>query len=582
MLRTIQGSFKLSRSIQRCFSRNESSGKVSDLQERLKTGPAFQDFVSSTHRENLIQSLSSSQSLKDNTFVRNRKQEGHAYLTKEDLDGKGRKVYFETYGCQMNVNDTNIATRILRENGYCIVSEEDKADVILLMTCSIRENAEDKIWKKLKYLRKTNPNKQFQKKQIGLLGCMAERLKTKILEKEKLVDVIAGPDAYKDLPQLLAINNITGVNAVNVLLSLDETYADVMPSISVPSNSFQGNEQLHSTFISIMRGCDNMCSYCIVPFTRGRERSRPIDSIVKEVELVVSQKGVKEIILLGQNVNSYRDTSVQEPLPISSTSLVQGFKTIYKEKKGGLTFDHLLGRVAEVSPEVRIRFTSPHPKDFPDSVLNTINRHHNICKSIHLPFQSGSNSVLERMRRGYTRESYLDLVDHIRQIIPGINLSTDVICGFCGETESEFEDTLDIMERVKYNVAYVFAYSMREKTHAFHKFKDDVSQEVKVKRVGQVNEVYRRNAHELHQSLIGKEQLVLVEGVSKRSDKDLVGRTDGNIRLIFPRKEIHFHDDKPRIPSPGDYLIAEVTSATSQSLRGNPLSITTMSRYYSE
>ena len=559
MLRTLLKRVRLSRSRKWSSSATSSSQRVSELQDRLKSGPELQDFLSTQTPDLLLQSLS--KDIKDNTYLAKRNT-SHAYLSKEVLDGNGRKVYFETYGCQMNVNDTQIASQILQDNGYFITKDESQADVVFLMTCSIRENAEDKIWKRLTRLKNS-------KKQVGLLGCMAERLKTRILEKEKLVQIIAGPDAYKDLPQLLAINNLTGANAVNVLLSLDETYAEVMPSL---------NNQLTS-FISIMRGCDNMCSYCIVPFTRGRERSRPLDSIIQEVDLV-AKKGVKEITLLGQNVNSYRDTSVDS---IHSAPRVSGFKTVYKEKKGGLTFDHLLDRVAQVNPEVKIRFTSPHPKDFPDQVLDVIQKHRNVCKAIHLPCQSGSNSVLQRMRRGYTRETYLDLVDHIRQIIPGVSLSTDVICGFCGETEAEHQDTLDLMEKVKYNLAYVFAYSMREKTHAFHKFKDDVIREDKVRRVIEVNQVYRDHALKANLALIGQKQLVLVEGVSKKSETDLVGRTDTNTKLVFSKIEVPCIDSEVvRIPSPGDYLIAEVTSATCQTLIGKPLSITTLTRYYDD
>lgn len=371
------------------------------------------------------------------------------YLQDIDVSGQGRKVYFDVYGCQMNVNDTEIVNAILKSRDYQMTQNINEADVILMMTCSIREGAETKIWNRLVHLKAMK--KKRKKLQIGILGCMAERLKTKIVEQEKEVDVIAGPDSYKDLPRLLALGK-NGISAINVLLSLDETYADLMP-IKLDQNSI-------TAYVSIMRGCDNMCSYCIVPFTRGKERSRPIDSIEKEVETLVTQ-GIKEVTLLGQNVNSFRDMSkeLQEP---EFTQMASGFKTVYKTKVGGLRFAELLERVANVSPELRIRFTSPHPKDFPDAVLEVIKKYPNICNSLHIPAQSGSSSVLERMRRGYTREAYLELVKHIREMLPGVSLSSDFICGFCGETEEEFDETLALIDDVKYNVAYLFPYSMRE------------------------------------------------------------------------------------------------------------------------
>ena len=571
---------KLSR---KCASQATSS-RLTGFQERLATGPQLQDFLrnpgttllTDDEKSNLLSSLSDQ--IKEDTYVAKRAKKGspsaHPYLDPNLLHGQGRKVYFETYGCQMNVNDTEIASRILLNSGYVLTDKDEEADIIFLMTCSIRENAEDKIWSRLRKLR----NKKGR--QVGILGCMAERLKTKILEQDKLVDIIAGPDAYKDLPQLLAINHLTGINAVNVLLSLDETYADVLPSVT-PSSPLT---QSHSSFISIMRGCDNLCTYCIVPLTRGRERSRPIHSIIKEVQLLVTEKEIKEITLLGQNVNSYRDLTGSDKLEEQdklTSSLVPGFKTVYKERRGGLTFATLLDQVAQVNPEVRIRFTSPHPKDFPDSVLQVISKHKNICKSIHLPAQSGSNSVLQRMKRGYTREAYFDLVHHIRSLIPGVSLSTDIICGFCGETEADHEDTLDLMERVKYNYAYVFAYSMRDRTQAFHKLTDDVKHEDKIRRVIQVNEVFRRNSLKINQSMIGSKQLLLVEGVSKRSKDHLVGRTDGNTKLVFPKKAVI--DDvssEMRVPAPGEYLAAQVTDTTNQTLKGLPLYLTSLSRFY--
>lgn len=375
------------------------------------------------------------------------------YLQNIDISGNDRKVFFDIYGCQMNVNDTEIVWSVLKSQNYQKTDNINEADVILMMTCSIREGAEIKIWNRLVHLKgmKKRRSKKIGPLQIGILGCMAERLKTKIVEQESEVDVIAGPDSYKDLPRLLALGK-NGVSAINVLLSLDETYADLMP-MKLDQNSV-------TTYASIMRGCDNMCTYCIVPFTRGKERSRPVDSIEKEVRTLVEEQGIKEVTLLGQNVNSFRDFSMAPKE--SPDQVVPGFKTVYKTKLGGLRFAELLERVANISPELRIRFTSPHPKDFPDSVIEVINKYPNICKSLHIPAQSGNSDVLERMRRGYTREAYLDLVRTIREKLPDVSLSSDFICGFCGETEEEFEETLTLIDEVKYSVAYLFAYSMRE------------------------------------------------------------------------------------------------------------------------
>lgn len=435
------------------------------------------------------------------------------------------------------------------------------------MTCAIRENAETKIWDKLKEL--SSLKRKGKIRQIGLLGCMAERLKTKLLERDKSVDIIVGPDSYRDLPKLLAINTITGQNAVNVLLSLDETYSDIMPTMTTSSMS---------AFVSIMRGCDNMCSYCIVPFTRGRERSRSIDSIIDEVKQL-SSLGIKEVTLLGQNVNSYRDLSHESK---SCVSLVPGFKTVYKPKSGGLTFDILLEEVAKVDPEMRIRFTSPHPKDFPDQVLRVIKSHSNIAKNIHLPAQSGSNQVLERMRRGYTREAYFDLVDRIRHVIPNCTLSSDFICGFCGETQSEHNDTIDLLNRVRYNTAFTFAYSMRERTHAFYKLSDDVPNDVKISRLNEVNQLYRELALDINKSLVGKEQIILIEGQSKKSQNDLYGRNEANLKVIVKKSSIpQINDSNDLRPiSPGDYVVVRIEDCSSITLIGKPICRTTLSDYY--
>ncbi|XP_075217891.1 mitochondrial tRNA methylthiotransferase CDK5RAP1 isoform X2 [Lycorma delicatula] len=463
----------------------------------------------------------------------------------------------------MNVSDTEVVWSILKSAGFENTNSISEADIVLIVTCAIRENAENKIWERLTYLKGRKRARTKRPLKIGILGCMAERLKHSLIEKEKAVDLVAGPDSYRDLPRLLALteNNQT---AVNVLLSLDETYADVVP--------VRLNEDSVSAFVSIMRGCDNMCTYCIVPFTRGRERSRPIDSIVKEIQKL-SDEGVKEITLLGQNVNSYRDTSQESFSLGNETKMAKGFKTVYKTKKGGLRFADLLDKVSLIDPDMRIRFTSPHPKDFPDEMLQLISERSNICSHLHLPAQSGNSKVLERMRRGYTRESYLELVNHVYDIIPDVALSSDFICGFCGETEEEFQDTLTLIREVKYSSTFLFAYSMREKTTAHRRYKDDVPSEIKLRRLSEMNQAFREVVAEKNETFHGKVQLVLVEGRSKRSDKFLAGRNDGNVKVIFPSIDIpvEFQSKTTSVIKPGDYVSVKITGSSSQVLKGEPL-----------
>ncbi|XDA82572.1 hypothetical protein R6Z07F_012486 [Ovis aries] len=492
------------------------------------------------------------------------------YLTVDELLGRQRRVYLETYGCQMNVNDTEIAWSILQKSGYLRTSNLQEADVILLVTCSIREKAEQTIWNRLHQL-KSLKSKRLRSRvplRIGILGCMAERLKEEILNREKMVDILAGPDAYRDLPRLLAVAE-SGQQAANVLLSLDETYADVMPVQTSPSAT--------SAFVSIMRGCDNMCSYCIVPFTRGRERSRPVASILEEVRKL-SEQGLKEVTLLGQNVNSFRDNSEVQFNNAVSTNLSRGFSTNYKAKQGGLRFAHLLDQVSRIDPEMRIRFTSPHPKDFPDEVLQLIHERDNICKQIHLPAQSGSSRVLEAMRRGYSREAYVELIQHIRESIPGVSLSSDFIAGFCGETEEDHLQTVSLLREVRYNIGFLFAYSMRQKTRAYHRLKDDIPEEVKLRRLEELITVFREEATKANKSFVGCTQLVLVEGPSKRSATDLCGRNDGNLKVIFADVEMEDATDSGlRVRAqPGDYVLVKITSASSQTLKGHVLCKTTL------
>lgn len=491
------------------------------------------------------------------------------------LHGDNRKVYLDVYGCQMNVSDGEVILSILKENGYKLTKELNDADIILVLTCAIRESAENKIWTRLKYLRYFVNKKKLlglsEHPKVGLLGCMAERLKDKLLEKDRLVDIVAGPDSYKDLPRLLAIAD-GNETAINVMLSADETYADISPVRLNPDSV--------TAYISIMRGCDNMCTYCIVPFTRGRERSRPIKSIEDEVRRL-SDENVKEITLLGQNVNSYLDFSAG--MNPSKARLAKGFSTVYKSKGEGLRFCDLLDKVSLINPEIRIRFTSPHPKDFPDPVLQLIAERPNICKSLHLPAQSGNSSVLERMRRGYTRESYLELVEHVRNIIPGVYLSSDFIAGFCGETESEFEDTISLIQLVKYNIAFLFAYSMREKTPAHRRFEDNVEKSVKISRVQRMNEVHRSGAEKLNEAQIGQHQLVLIEGKSRKNPQTLEGRNDGNIRVIVPNCLVEENKNSPnsRKAVPGDYMTVQIVNANSQTLRGIPLYFSSIAEFES-
>ncbi|XP_069099781.1 mitochondrial tRNA methylthiotransferase CDK5RAP1 [Pleurodeles waltl] len=535
------------------ISRHQSTGASKAeavFRSKLAEGPTFQDFLKN--------------SIQTNEVPIEIQEDPPPYLTAIPSTVGNQQVYLETYGCQMNVNDAEIAWSILQSCGYRRTYTLSEADVVLLVTCSIREKAEQTIWKRLRDIGALKRRRQRSQLplRIGILGCMAERLKEEILDREKIVDVIAGPDAYRDLPRLLTVAE-SGQQAANVLLSMDETYMDIMPVHRTCNTT--------SAFVSIMRGCDNMCTYCIVPFTRGRERSRPISSILQEIRML-SDQGVKEVTLLGQNVNSFRDSS--EVLSYSSkpTELSRGFNTIYKAKNGGLRFVDLLDQVSRVDPEMRIRFTSPHPKDFPDEVLQLIQERNNICKQIHLPVQSGSSRVLQAMGRGYTREAYLELVQHIQECIPGVNLSSDFIAGFCGETEEDHQQTVSLLRTVCYNMGFLFAYSMRAKTRAYHRLQDDVPPKVKQRRLDELVTVFRQEASKVNMKAVGSTQLILVEGPSKRSLTDLCGRNDGNVKVIFPDREVEDeHSGAASRAKPGDYVLVKITGSSSQSLRGLPL-----------
>ncbi|CAG9788485.1 unnamed protein product [Diatraea saccharalis] len=534
----------------RCYS---DSVRLVSMKNKLKNGPGLKNFIESSTHPIMV----------DRPYI--------PYLANVEYATK-RKVYFDIYGCQMNLNDTEIVWSILQNEGFERTEVEDEADIFLVMTCAIREGAETKIWHRLDHLRGFKKRREVSKfKQrpvkIGILGCMAERLKEKLIEKEKAVDVVAGPDSYRDLPRLLALTD-SGQTAVNVLLSLDETYADVVP--------VRLNQDSVSAFISIMRGCDNMCTYCIVPFTRGRERSRPVSSIVDEVRRLADQ-GVKEVTLLGQNVNSYRD--ITEHTVKHETKLAEGFKTVYKSKMGGLRFADLLDKVSSVDPEMRIRFTAAHPKDFPDEVLQVVAERANVCKLLHLPAQAGSSAVLQRMRRGYSRAAYLALVRRAAAAVPAVGLSTDMICGFCGETEEEFQETLSLLEIVDYNIAFLFPYSMREKTTAYRRYKDDVPEDVKKERHSRMLNVYRRKCQMLNEAEIGNTHLVLVEGSVKKTGQ-LMGRNELYIKVVFDQEEILTEDGGKRSVKPGDYVAVRIVSAKASVLSGIPLYHTGIREFY--
>lgn len=411
-----------------------------------------------------------------------------------------KKVYIETYGCQMNVADSEVVVSILSDKGYVHTSNIQEAELILINTCSIRDNAEQRIWGRLKaigHLKKKNPGIV-----IGLLGCMAERLKENVLEKEHLVDLIAGPDAYRDLPSLIGEAN-SGHKAVNVLLSREETYADIAP-VRMDLNGV-------TSFVSIMRGCNNMCAYCVVPYVRGAERSRDPESIISEVK-DLSDKGYKEVTLLGQNVDSYG----------------------YRANDKTISFPELLEKAALIDPLMRIRFSTSHPKDLSDELLNTMTRHPNICRHIHLPAQSGSSRILKLMNREYSRDWYMDRIRAIRAIIPDCAISTDIITGFCTETEEDHLETLSLMEWAGYDFAYMFKYSERPGTKAARKLQDDVPEDVKTRRLNEIIALQNKLSALSKKQDVGRIFEVLTENISKRSASHLSGRTSQNKVAVFP------------------------------------------------
>ncbi len=461
-------------------------------------------------------------------------RQGEVFTSPNTLSSPvGKKLLLESYGCQMNFSDSEIVASILSEAGYTTTKEIEEADLVLLNTCAIRDNAEQRIRHRLDHLKsvkKKNPDMV-----VGVLGCMAERLREKLLEEEKLVDLVVGPDAYRDIPRL--VEQVEhGSKAVNVLLSREETYAEISP-VRIDSNGV-------TAFISIMRGCDNMCSFCVVPFTRGRERSRDPKTIIIEATDLFN-KGYREVTLLGQNVDSYKwnITSKGE---------------VIQPNEPTVNFAQLLALVAEVSPELRVRFSTSHPKDMTDEVLHTMAKYENICNYIHLPVQSGNSDVLKRMNRGYSREWYLERIAAIRRIIPGCAISTDVIAGFCDETEQEHQDTLSLMQEVGYDMAYMFKYSERPKTLAERKYEDNVPEETKGRRLTEIIDLQMQSASLRTKQHIGKIQKVLVEGVSKKSDAHHYGRNSENVVVVFPK-------GNSRI---GEYVHVQNVDATSVTLIG--------------
>jgi len=438
-----------------------------------------------------------------------------------------KDVYIETYGCQMNVADSEVVMSILADNGFKLTHNIDEAGLILINTCSIRENAEQRIWGRLKAIKHLKrKNKEII---IGLIGCMAERLKKRVLETDQLVDIVVGPDAYRELPKLVAEAE-SGHKAINVLLSREETYADISP-VRMDKNGV-------SSFVSIMRGCNNMCAYCVVPYVRGAERSRDPESILKEVKELFNS-GYREVTLLGQNVDSYK----------------------WNSDDNVLTFAVLLEIVAQVNPLLRVRFSTSHPKDISDDLLKTISRYNNICKHIHLPAQSGSSRILKLMNREYTREWYMGRINAIRSIIPDCALSTDMISGFCTETDEDHQASLSLMEWAGFDFAYMFKYSERPGTRAARKYKDDIPDEIKTKRLNEIISLQNKLSAISKRQDVGKVFEVLIEGPSKRSPDYFSGRTSQNKVVVFPGKG----------RKKGEYITVYIERCTSATLIGKIL-----------
>ncbi|QES90750.1 tRNA (N6-isopentenyl adenosine(37)-C2)-methylthiotransferase MiaB [Rhizosphaericola mali] len=463
-------------------------------------------------------------------------RQGEAFSPFDNDPNKySKKFYIESYGCAMNFSDSEIVASILQGEGFGATRNTEEADLIFINTCSIREKAEQTVRKRLTEFRKMKKEKPGML--VGVLGCMAERLKSKFLEEEKLVDLVIGPDAYRTLPGLITEAE-TGQKGVNVLLSREETYSDIAP-VRLNSNGI-------SAFISIMRGCNNMCSFCVVPFTRGRERSRDAHSIVNEARDLF-ERGYKEVTLLGQNVDSYYFTDSNHPMDKA------------------ITFAQLLEMVALVDPSLRVRFSTSHPKDITEDVLITISKYENICNYIHLPLQSGSSRVLQLMNRTYTRDWYKAKIDQIRKILPECGISSDIITGFCTETEEDHQDTLSLMEYSEYDMSYMFFYSERPGTLAARRYEDDIPEETKKRRLAEVVALQNRLSHESNKKDVGKSYKVLIEGESKKNDQEWKGRSSQNKTIVFPKADFDVQA--------GDYVMVKVTSCTQATLLGEIESI---------
>ncbi|MBK7885974.1 MAG: tRNA (N6-isopentenyl adenosine(37)-C2)-methylthiotransferase MiaB [Bacteroidetes bacterium] len=485
--------------------------------------------------------------LHEGNKVIDEKRQGEAILL-ETAASSGKKLFLESYGCAMNFSDSEIVASILTQGGFETTRDYNEADVIFINTCAIRDNAEQRVRTRLHDFKKAKRAKPGLI--VGVLGCMAERLKSKLLEEEKLVDIVAGPDSYRDLLHL--IEKVEGgQKAVNVLLSREETYADISP-VRLSSNGV-------TAFISIMRGCDNMCSFCVVPFTRGRERSRDPESILEEAKQLF-ENGYREVTLLGQNVDSYLwwGGGQKKELEADIVHKALHHELPAEEQQRFTTFADLMEMVAGVHPDLQIRFSTSNPRDMTDAVLHVIAKYDNICKYVHLPVQSGNSNVLERMNRGYTREQYIQRIESIRRIIPECGISTDIISGFCGETEEEHQDTLSLMEWAGYDFSYMFKYSERPGTAAEKKFTDDIPEEVKSRRLQEIVDLQRKLSAIRTKKAVGKTFRVLVEGVSKKSDEMLSGRNSQNTVVVFPKGNLQ----------PGDYVNVRITHCTTATLIG--------------
>ncbi|MFT6748935.1 MAG: tRNA-2-methylthio-N6-dimethylallyladenosine synthase [Flavobacterium sp.] len=477
--------------------------------------------------------------------VINEKIQGNNLILSEKPNN-AKKLYIESFGCAMNFSDSEIVASILSDNGYNTTSVLEEADLVLVNTCSIRDKAEQTVRKRLeKYnaVKRINP-----KMKVGVLGCMAERLKTQFLEEEKIVDLVVGPDAYKDLPNLLAEVE-DGNNAINVILSKDETYGDISP-VRLNTNGV-------SAFVSITRGCDNMCTFCVVPFTRGRERSREPQSILSEIE-TLWKTGYKEITLLGQNVDSYLWYGGGLKKDFENASEMQ--------KATSVSFDQLLETVARQFPKMRVRFSTSNPQDMHEKVLHIIAKYPNICKHVHLPVQSGSNRILKAMNRLHTREQYKALIDKINAIIPNASITQDMIAGFPTETEEDHQDTLSLMEYVKYSFGYMYSYSERPGTLAGRKMDDDVSEQTKSRRLQEIVDTQRLHSSFRTKQFVGKTVEVLVEKTSKKSENDLSGRNSQSITVVFPKENYKI----------GEFVNVEITDCTSGTLIGKAVGYSDM------